>query len=147
MTTFDFRERDPFSPIVYTYPGTTLLHQERTPYQEIIVLQHPHFGRMLALDGVIQLTERDEFFYHEMLVHPALHVHPSPRQVLIIGGGDGGSLREVLKHPEVQAVTLVEIDGGVIEVSKRFFPGLSQGFADLRVKVRLDDGAKVVRNQ
>ncbi len=146
MPSFDFQERDPFSPIVYSYPGTTLLHQERTTYQEIAVLHHPHFGRMLALDGVIQLTERDEFFYHEMLVHPALHVHPAPRQVLIIGGGDGGSLREVLKHPDVQAVTLVEIDGGVIEVSRRFFPGLSQGFADPRVKVLLDDGAKVVRD-
>ena len=146
MPPFDFREKDPFSPIVYSYPGTTLLHQERTHYQEIAVLEHPHFGRMLALDGVIQLTERDEFFYHEMLVHPALYIHPSPRQMLIIGGGDGGSLREALKHPEVQAVTLVEIDRGVIDVSKRFFPGLSQGFADPRAKVLFDDGARVVQH-
>ena len=146
MPSFDFKERDPFAPIVYSYPGTTLLHQERTPYQEIVVLDHPYFGKMLVLDGVTQLTERDEFYYHEMLVQPALHVHPAPRQVLIIGGGDGGSLREVLKHPEVQAVTLVEIDERVIEASKRFFPGLSQGFADPRVKVLLDDGAKVVRD-
>ena len=145
MPTTEFTERDPFSPIVYGYPGVTLLHQERTPYQEIVVLQHPYFGKMLVLDGVVQLTERDEFFYHEMLVHPAMHVHPSPQHVLIIGGGDGGSLREVLKYPGVQGVTLVEIDQGVVEVSKRFLPGLSQGFSDPRVQVVYQDGTRLVQ--
>lgn len=145
MASAEFRERDPFSPIVYTYPDATLLHQQTTPYQEIVVLDHPYFGKMLALDGVIQLTERDEFFYHEMLVHPALHAHPAPRRVLIIGGGDGGSLREVLKHPDVQAVTLVEIDQAVIEISKQLLPGLSQGFADPRVQVVHSEGARFVQ--
>lgn len=145
MPSAEFREQDPFSPIVYSYPGVTLLHQQRTPYQEIAVLQHPHFGKMLVLDGVVQLTERDEFFYHEMLVHPAMHAHPSPQRVLIIGGGDGGSLREVLKHPGVQGVTLVEIDQGVVEVSRSFFPSLSQGFADPRVQVVYQDGTKLVQ--
>ena len=85
-----FREQDPFAPLQYSYPGVRELHREDSPYQRIQVLQHPFFGRMLALDGVVQLTERDEFFYHEMLVHVPMAVHPSPRRVLIVGGGDGG---------------------------------------------------------
>ncbi len=136
----DFLERDPFAPIVYTYPGVTPLHREATPYQEIQVLEHPHFGRMLVLDGVVQLTERDEFFYHEMLVHPALHAHPAPRDVLIIGGGDGGSLREALTHQTVRRVHLVELDERVVAVSREFFPGLSTGFDDPRATILHRDG-------
>lgn len=141
MPPADFRECDPYSPIVYTYPRVTMLHRERTPYQELEVFQHAHFGRVLALDGVVQLTERDEFLYHEMLVQPALHVHPRPREVLILGGGDGGSLRETLKHPEVRRVTVVELDERVVAVSKRFLPALSAGFADPRARVVLADAA------
>ena len=144
MASAEFREHDPFSPIVYSYPGVTLLYQERSPYQEITVLRHPYFGNVLVLDGVVQLTERDEFLYHEMLVHPALHVHPEPRLVLIIGGGDGGSLREALKYPTVQRVNVVEIDERVVEVSQRFLPGLSQGFTDPRVEVVHQDGTRFV---
>ena len=99
---------------------------------------------MLVLDGVVQLTERDEFLYHESLVHPALHVHPAPKEVLIIGGGDGGSLREALKHKDVKRVLLVEIDRRVIEASKKFFPTLAEGYQDSRVQVRHLDGAKLL---
>lgn len=140
----DFQERDPFAPIVYTYQGVTPLHREVTPFQEIQVLEHPHFGRLLVLDGVVQLTERDELFYHEMLVHPALHVHPAPRDVLIVGGGDGGSLREALKHPTVRRVDLVEIDERVVAVSREFFAGLATGFDDPRVTVLHQDGVELV---
>ena len=139
-----FQEQDPFSPIAYSYPGASVLHRERTPYQELAVLEHPHFGRMLVLDGVVQLTERDEFFYHEMLAHPVLHVHPAPQAVLIIGGGDGGSLRETLKHSDVSKITLVEIDERVIAASRAFFPTLNMGFDDPRVTVVHDDGAAYV---
>src|SRR3990170_4726931 len=108
MTVAEFREHDPFSPITYVYSDARLLHTETTPWQKAVVLEHPFFGRMLVLDGVLQLTERDEYFYHEMLVHVPLHAHPRPRDVLIIGGGDGGSLRQVLKHRAVRQATVVE---------------------------------------
>ena len=95
---------------------------------------------MLVLDGVVQLTERDEHFYHEMLTQVALHAHPHPADVLIIGGGDGGSLREVLKHKTVKRVQMVELDRGVIDASKEFLPTLSTGFADPRAHVLETNG-------
>ena len=142
-----FREQDPFAPLQYSYPDARELHREESPYQRIQVLQHPFFGRMLALDGVVQLTERDEFFYHEMLVHVPMAVHPSPKRVLIVGGGDGGSLREALKHREVESATLVEIDPQVIEVAKRFFPTLALGYSDPRAEVVAMDGAALLRER
>lgn len=140
-----FFDNDPFSPISYIYRISSILHSEKSRYQEIQVLESPDFGKILVLDGVVQLTERDEFFYHEMLAHVILHAHPNPRTVLIIGGGDGGTLREVLKHNSVERVQLVEIDRQVIEVSKRFFPGLTEGFSDQRVQVKCMDGTRYVR--
>lgn len=142
-----FREHDPFAPLQYSYPDARELHREHSPYQRIEVLEHPFFGRMLALDGVVQLTERDEFFYHEMLVHVPMGVHPSPKRVLIVGGGDGGSLREALKHREVESATLVEIDPQVIEVAKRFFPTLARGYRDPRAEVVTMDGAALLRER
>ncbi|MBI2847246.1 MAG: polyamine aminopropyltransferase [Chloroflexi bacterium] len=137
-----FEERDPFSPITYVYRVKNVLYKGKSGCQEIVVFENDHFGRVLALDGVVQLTERDEFFYHEMLAQVALHVHPSPASVLIVGGGDGGTLREVLKHREVKSVTVVELDGQVIEVCKNFLPSLSSGFQDSRVKVLEGEGAR-----
>jgi spermidine synthase len=141
-----FRERDPFSPINYTYKINSVLYSGRSTYQEMQVLDSPEFGRILVLDGVVQLTERDEFFYHEMLAHVALHAHMNPEDVLIIGGGDGGTLREVIKHETVRNVQLVELDEKVIEISKRYFPSLSTGFSDARVKVEEMDGSHFVRD-
>lgn len=139
-----FREQDPFSPIVYSYDVQEVLYSSKTKYQEIAVLRSAHFGKMLVLDNVVQLTERDEHFYHEMLAQVPLHAHPAPADVLIVGGGDGGALREVLKHNVVKRVVLAEIDPEVIEVSRRFFPTLSAGFADPRVSVKTKDGAELV---
>lgn len=136
-----FQEKDPFAPIKYAYEIEEVICQRKTMYQELLVFKNPYFGRVLALDGVVQLTERDEFFYHEMLSQIALHSHPAPHHVLIIGGGDGGTLREVLKHEEVQSVTLVEMDREVIEASKEFFPALSTGFSDPRTEVLETEGA------
>ena len=144
MPKYDFKEHDPFAPIVYTYENTTVLHRETSDYQNIQVLQHPYFGKMLVLDDVIQLTERDEFFYHEMLVHPVLHAHPDPKHVLIIGGGDGGSLREALRHKGVESVTLAEIDPRVVAVSRDHFPTLRSGFEDPRAEVIFTDGIRHV---
>ncbi len=124
---------------------TERIHEERTPYQHLEVYQSPLFGRMLVLDGAVQTTEGDEFMYHEMLAHPALATHPQPRHVLIIGGGDGGLLEEVLKHP-VERVTMVEIDEAVMRASRRYLPTICGGaFEDPRTVVIVGDGIAYVR--
>jgi spermidine synthase len=133
------------------YAGLTLaikekLHEAKSAFQRVEVLETFEYGRMLLLDGYVMLTERDEFIYHEMIVHPALLSHARPERVLIVGGGDGGSVREVLRHPTVQAVHLVEIDRMVIDVSRTFFPALSEKLDDPRVEVRIADGFDHVEN-
>ena len=120
------------------------VHKERSAYQEIEVIDTVDFGRMLLLDGIIQTSVRDEFIYHEMLAHVPLFVHPNPKRVLIIGGGDGGTLRETLKHPSVEEVHLVEIDERVIDASRKYLPELSGGFDDPRAKVVIRDGIEYV---
>ncbi len=141
MGDFLFYERDPFSPIKYAYEMRQLLHSERSEFQEIEVFESPYFGRVLVLDGVVQLTERDEFFYHEMLAHVALHAHPKPEKVLIIGGGDGGTLREVARHKPVERIDLVELDRAVVEVSRKFLPTVATSFDDPRLRINYMDGA------
>tara|TARA_Y100000590_G_scaffold464094_1_gene632600 strand:+ start:4280 stop:5119 length:840 start_codon:yes stop_codon:yes gene_type:complete len=141
-----FSEKDPFSPVNYNYSDIIEIHNEDSEFQQIQVFEHPFFGRILALDGVTQLTTKDEFFYHEMLVHPAMFTHPKPQQVIIIGGGDGGSVREVLKHPYVESVTLVEMDMKVIEVCQKFFPKISESINDPKVQIISQDGLKFLQN-
>ncbi|MGQ9471687.1 MAG: polyamine aminopropyltransferase [Candidatus Aminicenantales bacterium] len=119
------------------------LRQENSPYQKIEVIENESYGRVLFLDRLIQTTEADEFFYHEMLVHPALHCHPAPDRVLIIGGGDGAALRETLKH-QVKKVSLVEIDGAVVEAAKKFFPWLEAALNDKRSELIIGDGHQYV---
>lgn len=117
----------------------------KTKYQDLAVFDTYQYGRLLALDGVIMTTEADEFFYHEMITHVAMNTHPRPEQVLVIGGGDGGSVRQVLKHPAVKRVVLAEIDEGVINASRRYLPTISAGLADPRVKIEITDGIIYVR--
>ncbi len=121
------------------------LHTEQTPYQSLAVLETEQFGRMLVLDGMVQTTQRDEFVYHEMIAHVALQTHPRPRTVAVIGGGDGGAVREALKYSDVEAVHLVEIDQRVVEVSREYFPELSNGLSDPRVTCIYADGIEHVR--
>lgn len=131
--------------ITAAFRVTERIHEERTPYQRLEIYQSPLFGRMLVLDGAVQTTEGDEFMYHEMLAHPALVTHPSPRHVLIIGGGDGGLLEEVLKHP-VERATMVEIDEAVMRASRRYLPKIAGGaFEDPRATVVVGDGIAYVR--
>lgn len=137
-----FFERDPFSPIRYVYEVQRILYHEQSEIQDILVLESTHFGKILVLDGVVQLTEKDEYMYHEMLAQVVLHAHPKPEAVLIIGGGDGGTLREVSKLNLVRKIVLVEIDPTVIEVSKLFLPTVATAFDDPRLTVLHMDGAK-----
>ncbi len=141
-----FIERDPYAPIRHCYAVSKVLYESKSEYQEILVLESPEFGKLLVLDGVVQLDEKYEFMYHEYLAHVPLHAHPNPEDVLIIGGGDGGTLREVLKHGSVKRAVLVDIDKEVIEVSKRFFPTLSSGFDDPRAIVVNEDGYKYIQD-
>ncbi len=122
-----------------------VLYACETKYQRLEVYDTVVFGRMLVLDGCIMTTDRDEFVYHEMLAHVPLMAHPEPRRVLVIGGGDGGIIREVLKHPSVELAHLVEIDEMVVEVSKKYFPKIAAGFSDPRAKVSIRDGIEYVK--
>jgi spermidine synthase len=139
-----FTERAPYAPLEYLYDVEEILYKGKSKFQEIVVIKNPYFGKMLILDEVVQLTERDEFFYHEMLTHVAMHANPNPKKVIVIGGGDGGVVREVLKHRSVEKVFFVEIDEEVINISKRFFPAVSSGVDDPRVEIRVMDGAEFV---
>ncbi len=122
-----------------------ILYAHRSPWQDIQVAQCSLFGRMLILDDAVQTTERDEFTYHEMLAHFPLITHPHPERVLIIGGGDGGTLEEVLKH-SVEHATMVEIDREVVDVSRQFLPAISgAAFDDPRTRLLIDDGIVFVR--
>ncbi|WP_339819019.1 polyamine aminopropyltransferase [Paenibacillus sp. FSL R7-0216] len=113
---------------------------EQTEFQDLAMLDTEEFGRMLVLDGMVMTTIRDEFVYHEMVAHPALFTHPSPKRVLVVGGGDGGVIREVIKHPEVEQAVLVEIDGKVIEYSKKYLPEIAGELDNPRVDVQVADG-------
>lgn len=122
------------------------LYEGKSEYQDILLFTHKAFGRVLALDGVVQTTEWDEPHYHEMLNHVPLLAHPNPKNVLIIGGGDGGSLREVLRHKSVEQVTMVDLDGLVVEVCQKYLPKLSKGaFQDPRVELLIQDGLQYVK--
>jgi spermidine synthase len=116
-----------------------VLYAGRSRFQTIEIILNKDYGRVLLIDGLVQTTERDEFYYHEMLVHPALASHPKPENVLVIGGGDGGALREVLKHG-VKKAWLVEIDGQVIEACRAHFPWLKADFKDPRAELVVADG-------
>ncbi|MDK2821398.1 MAG: spermidine synthase [Clostridia bacterium] len=121
------------------------LHYEKTPYQELAVVDTEAYGRTLLLDNIIMTTVKDEFFYHEMISHVPLNTHPNPRNVLVIGGGDGGVIREVVKHPTVEKATLVEIDARVVANAKEYLPEIAVALDDARVEVRYEDGIEHVR--
>lgn len=123
------------------------LYSGRSRYQQIDVLDSYDYGRILVLDDCIMFTERDEFIYHESLAHIPLFSHPEPRDVLVIGGGDGGTVREIAKHDGVSRIDLVEIDGEVIQVCRRFFPTISCGLENEKVNITITDGIKFVKER
>uniref|UniRef100_A0A914X1F0 PABS domain-containing protein n=1 Tax=Plectus sambesii TaxID=2011161 RepID=A0A914X1F0_9BILA len=122
-----------------------VLFRGKSDYQDVMVFKSKTYGNVLVLDGIVQCTERDEFSYQEMLAHLPMFAHPNPKKVLIIGGGDGGILREVLKHDTVESVTMCEIDGMVIEASKKYLPHMSCGFNDPKLTLLVGDGFKFLK--
>jgi len=124
---------------------SSILHREKTPFQTLAVVDTLQYGRMLLLDNIIQTTVADEFVYHEMITHVALNTHPAPKRALVIGGGDGGAVREIVKHDSIEKVVHCEIDGAVIEASKKFLPEISCALDNPRVEIIIDDGIKHVR--
>lgn len=115
------------------------LHEEKTPYQTIAIYETKAFGRLMTLDGLTMLTSRDNFIYHEMLSHPALYNHPNPKDVAIIGGGDCGTLKEVLKHETIKSVTQIELDERVTRISEQYFPELCESNSDPRASLVFED--------
>jgi len=122
-----------------------VLYNGRTRYQQVDIVETYSFGKCLFLDGKLQSCSYDEYVYHEVLVHPAMMTHPGPRRVLIIGGGEGATAREVLRYPSVEKVVMVDIDGELVDLCRRYMPEWGQGaFEDPRLELVIDDGRKYV---
>lgn len=122
------------------------LRTEQTPFQDLAVIDTVQFGTMLVLDGMVMTTDQDEFVYHEMITHIAMSTHPNPRRVLVVGGGDGGAIREIVKYPSVEQAVLAEIDERVIAASREFTPHIASGLSDPRVEIAVTDGIAYVRD-
>ena len=138
-----------FREISHMWPGQAMtlkvekvLHHEKSAYQDVLIFKSTDYGTVLVLDNVIQCTERDEFSYQEMIAHLALNSHPNPEKVLVIGGGDGGVLREVVKHDCVKEAILCDIDEAVIRLSKQYLPGMAEGLTHEKSTVHVGDGFK-----
>lgn len=123
------------------------LYTGQSDYQRIDVFESKEFGRFLTLDGYMMLTERDEFIYHEMITHVPMAVHPSARDVLVIGAGDGGVIRELCRYPEIRRIDMVEIDPLVVEVSRSYLPQTACCLDDKRVNICYEDGLKFIRTK
>lgn len=126
------------------YKVNETLVRKQTEYQDLAIVESDRFGRMLLLDGIVQTTIADEYVYHEMISHIPLFTHPNPEKVLVVGGGDGGAIREVLKHPSVKKAVLCEIDRCVVEECIRFMPEISCELENPRCEVFIGDGIKYV---
>ena len=134
-----FEEHEPAAAYRAAYDVSEVLETRRTRFQDLALFRHPVAGKILALDGIVQLTEIDTHVYHEVLTHPALCAHPEPRTVAVVGGGDAFVVAEALKHDTVEKVYLLELDEDVIEVSRKHYPETAAALADPRVEVRVDD--------
>ncbi|KAG7054851.1 hypothetical protein CaCOL14_005771 [Colletotrichum acutatum] len=138
-----------FREISNMWPGQAMtlkvkkvIHHEKSQYQDVLIFESTDYGMVLVLDNVIQATERDEFSYQEMITHLAMNSHPNPKKVLVIGGGDGGVLREVVKHECVEEAILCDIDEAVIRLSKQYLPNMAVGFDHPKSKTHVGDGFK-----
>ena len=134
-----FEEDEPGAASHASYDMTLVLEQRRTEFQEVMLFESPRLGRVLALDGIVQMTDLDTYVYHEMLAHPVLFSHPDPRAVAIVGGGDVHLVAEVLKHPGIEQVYLLELDEEVVQVARKHYEVARDALADPRVDVRPRD--------
>ncbi len=141
-----FTDRDQNQAMSLRYTGE-ILFDEKSPYQRVRVLSSTGYGRLLASDDRIICAESDEAFYHEMITHPAMFTHQRVSKVLILGGGDGGAAREVLKHPSIESVTMVEIDEVIVKAAKKFLPHMASGFIDPKLKLHISDGVEFVKTE
>jgi len=132
--------------VAMTYKVKETLVRKKTKFQDLAIVDTETFGRMLLLDGIVQTTIKDEFIYHEMISHIPLFTHKNPKNILVVGGGDGGVIREVLKHDSVTKVTLCEIDEAVIKECKKYLPEISCGLEDPRCNIFIGDGIKYVKD-
>ncbi|GBO01712.1 Spermidine synthase [Araneus ventricosus] len=154
----DFSGLDSFKRGWYSETGTVtgdqamsvkvekILYQGKSKYQDIIIFESAKWGRVLALDNAVQLTELDEFSWQEMATYLPLNSHPNPKKVLVIGGGDGGTVRDITKHPLVESVTMCEIDETVIEMSKKYLPFMAKGFDSPKLTLHIGDGVEFMKN-
>lgn len=129
-----------------TYKVKETLVRKKTQFQDLAIVDTEVLGRMLVLDGIVQTTIKDEFVYHEMITHIPLFTHQSPRKVLVVGGGDGGAIREILKHQSVEKAVLCEIDRDVIDECKKYLPEISGALDNPRCEVYVGDGIKYVKD-
>lgn len=140
-----YSERGIVPGLALSVEVSKVLHEEQTDFQHLAIVDTPLYGRMLWLDNIIMTNIKDEFVYHEMISHVALNTHPNPKKVLVIGGGDGGAIREIVKHPSVEKAVLCEIDRRVVETSIEYLPEIACGLKDPRVEVLYADGIKYVK--
>ena len=137
-----FTEKHEASGSSIGYRVDDKLAEASTPFQHIEIYRTTDWGNLMVIDGCTMLTTRDNFLYHEMMTHPALYTHAAPRKVVIIGGGDCGTLREVLRHPDVESVVQIDIDEQVTRLAEKYFPELCESNHDARAKLLFDDGIK-----
>ncbi len=142
-----FTERHPGIGSAFSLRIEQKLEEVRTPYQSIAVYQTRDFGRLMVVDDCIRLTSRDNFLHHEMMVHPVLFTHDDPRRVAIVGGGDCGTLREVLRHPEVREVTQIDLDEQLTRLSERYFPELCDSNDDPRAGLLFEDAVSWIQQR
>jgi len=131
--------------ILFSIKAKEIVYSGNSPYQKIDILDSDDYGRFLTLDGLLMVTERDEFIYHEMIVHPAMCVNPTIKNVLVIGGGDGGTIRELTRYPQIKQIDMVEIDEMVVEAARKYLPTLSSALDDARVTIHFEDGINWVK--
>ncbi len=140
-----FTEKDALMNSAFSLKIRKKLHQEQSPYQNIEIFETESFGNLMVIDGCTMLSTLDNFFYHEMISHPVLFTHPNPKNVCIIGGGDCGTLREVLKHEQVEKVVQIDIDERVTRLAEQYFPELCESNNDPRAELKFIDGIRWIK--
>jgi len=140
-----FTDKDENQALSLRFTGEVFFDVQ-SPFQRVRILESYKYGKMLALDDMVMTTENDEFHYHEMISHPSLFTMPNAKNVLVIGGGDGGTVREILRHENIEKVTMVEIDGAVIDSCKEFLPTIAAAFDNPKLELIVDDGIAFLKN-